>query len=69
VDALVEAVRAGGYLVPAGDYQAFADQVHGFLALPPDQRRARQEEAREYVRRGYSWEQTARQYLEMFAGD
>lgn len=68
VDALGESVREGGYLVEPGDYQGFADQIHRFYAMPPEKRRAKQEEARTYVRREYSWEETARQYLELFRG-
>ena len=68
VDALVESVRQGGYLVPAGDYQSFVDQVHRYYALSPAERAAKIAEAREYVRREYSWEKTAQHYLDLFAG-
>ena len=35
VDALVEAVREGGWLAPAGDYPAFAGAVQGLLRSDP----------------------------------
>ena len=38
VDALVEAVREGGWLIPPGDYQAFADTVHDFYKLSQEER-------------------------------
>ncbi len=66
VDALVEAVREGGWLVPAGDYQAFAGAVHAFYDLTPDERGAAGEEARRYCRREYSWETTSSRYLQLF---
>jgi phosphatidylinositol alpha-1,6-mannosyltransferase len=68
VDALVESTRCGGYLIPAGQYQAFVDQIHAYYGLDPAQRQAKAEEARTYVRAEYSWEQTARQYLDLFTG-
>lgn len=68
VDALPESVREGGYLVPADDYRAFTGQIHAFFRLSPTERRAKEEEARAYVRREYSWDNTAEQYLRVFAG-
>jgi glycosyltransferase involved in cell wall biosynthesis len=68
VDALVESVREGGYLVTPNDYQAFADQIHAFYAFSSEEREAKRREAREYVRREYSWERTVDQYLDVFAG-
>ncbi len=68
VDALPESVREGGYLVPPGDYAAFAARIHAYYALPPAARRAKQEEARAYVRREYSWERATSEYLALFAG-
>lgn len=68
VDALVESVREGGYLIPPGDYRAFADQIHRFYALSPAAREAKRQEARSYVRREYSWERTTDQYIEVFEG-
>lgn len=68
VDALTESVREGGYLIPDGDYAAFADRVAGFLALPLEQRRALGQAARDYVLTEYSWERTTQQYAAIFAG-
>jgi phosphatidylinositol alpha-1,6-mannosyltransferase len=68
VDALTESVREGGYLVPPGDYRAFASRIHEFYALSPGLRRAKEEEARNYVRREYSWDSTTSRYLEIFTG-
>ena len=68
VDALVESVREGGYLVPAGDYAAFVDCIHAFFALPAAGRLAKEEEARAYVRREYSWERTTDHYVDIFDG-
>ena len=66
VDALVEAVREGGWLVPSGDYEAFAAAVRAFYDLTPEERRAAGEEARRYCRREYDWETTSCRYLELF---
>jgi glycosyltransferase involved in cell wall biosynthesis len=68
VDALVESVREGGYLVPSGDYRTFAERVHAYFALSPAAREAKREEARAYVRREYSWDRTTDQYVEVFEG-
>jgi phosphatidyl-myo-inositol dimannoside synthase len=69
VDALTESVREGGYLIAPHDYRAFVDQIHAFYALHPAQRRAKQDQARTYVRREYSWDATTDQYLEIFTGN
>lgn len=66
VDALVEAVREGGWLVPAGDYEAFAAAVRAFYDLTPEERRAAGDEARRYCRREYDWETASSRYLELF---
>ena len=68
VDALVESVREGGYLVEAEDYQGYVDRIHGYFSLAEEQREAKRAEARDYVRRVYSWNETADRYAEIFAG-
>ena len=69
VDALVESIREGGYLIEAGDYAAFTDKIHAFFALPSSERRAVEDAAREYVRREYGWDVMADQYESVFATD
>ena len=49
VDALVESIREGGWLVPAGDYSAFADRIHEFFSLGESRRAELGREARQYV--------------------
>lgn len=66
VDALVEAVREGGYLVPAGDYQAFADQIHKFFSLSQSRQNEEGEKARDYVLREYSWDKSTLEYVNIF---
>ncbi|MFH1566825.1 MAG: glycosyltransferase family 4 protein [Gemmatimonadota bacterium] len=66
VDALVEAVREGGWLVPSGDYQAFAAAVHSFYDLAPARREAARRAAREYCRREYGWDRSAARYADLF---
>ncbi|MDA0337984.1 MAG: glycosyltransferase family 4 protein [bacterium] len=66
VDALVEAVREGGWLVPAGDYQAFADAVHAFYQQTAAAREAAGSDARHYCRREYGWDTTASRYADLF---
>jgi glycosyltransferase involved in cell wall biosynthesis len=66
VDALVESVRKGGYQISPNDYQAFADQIHAFYKLSPDERAHIEQEARDYVRTEYTWTKTAEQYFEVF---
>ena len=68
VDALVESNREGGYLIPPGDYQAFTDQIHRHYGLEATERADLKDRARAYVRREYSWDKTARQYLDIFEG-
>jgi len=69
VDALVESIREGGYLISTGDYRAFVDQVHEFFALPGFRQIEQGHKARKYVLREYSWDESARQYAEIFAGE
>lgn len=69
VDALIESVRKGGYLVPPNDYQAFVDQIHAFYKLSPEERTKIEEEARTYVRTEYTWDKTAREYIQIFRGE
>ena len=66
VDALVEAVREGGWLVPSGDYGAFAAAVHTFYDLSLEKRRAAGIAAREYCRREYGWDASTSRYVELF---
>lgn len=66
VDALVEAVREGGWLIPSGDYQAFVDAVHRFYDLPTDEREALGASARAYCLREYGWDTTASRYADLF---
>jgi phosphatidylinositol alpha-1,6-mannosyltransferase len=66
VDALVESCREGGYLIPEDDYQAFADQIHHYLAAPTDQKNGLRQEARDYIRRENPWSKTGETYLQIF---
>lgn len=68
VDALEESLREGACLVAAGDYPAFAEQIHRYCALGPQQQQARREAARAFARREYSWDRMAQQYLDLFTG-
>ena len=69
VDALVESVREGGYLIPANDYRAFVDEIQAYLSLPSSDKEALREQARTYVRREYSWRDTTARYLRVIQGD
>jgi glycosyltransferase involved in cell wall biosynthesis len=66
VDALVEAVREGGWLIQAGDYQAFANSVHGFYDLTASERQQIGESARAYCLRDYGWDTTSSRYADLF---
>ena len=68
VDALVESVREGGYLIEPNEYPSFADQIHRYYDLPEREREAKRAEARDYVRREYSWERTSARYLDLLEG-
>jgi len=68
VDALVESVREGGYLIAEGDYGAFVARVHDYLSLPDGGKRQVCEAAEAYVKREYTWEKTGREYLAVFGG-
>ena len=69
VDAVVESVREGGYLIEADDYSAFVDCIHQYFGLGEQEREAKRTAAREYVRKTYSWDETAARYAGIFAGD
>ncbi len=69
VDALVESVREGGYLIEPNDYEAFTNQIHTYFAMSQLDREAKIAEAKSYVRREYSWEHNATQYQALFSGD
>ena len=68
VDAIVESVREGGYLVEPNDYAEFVEQIHRFYRSPNADKDAKREEARDYVRREYSWAVNASRYLEILEG-
>ena len=66
VDALPESVRKGGYLIPPNDYAAFADQIHAFFRLSPEERAQIEREARDYVRSEFTWDETVAKYVALF---
>ncbi len=66
VDALVEAVREGGWLVTPGDYQGFADAVHAYYALSAEDRLRVNEQTRDYCLREYGWDTASARYAELF---
>ena len=66
VDALIESCREGGYLVDEADYDAYADQVHGYLNASVDEKNRLRDEARSYIRREYAWSQTGDTYLRIW---
>ena len=68
VDAIRESGREGAYLVEPNDYAAFAERVHRHYAADEGTRQAKSREARDYVRREYSWDRTAAAYFDLFAG-
>lgn len=68
VDAIRESGREGAYLIEPNDYAAFAESVHAHYAAAEDTRQAKGREARDYVRREYSWDRTAAAYLDFFEG-
>ena len=67
VDALVESVREGGYLIEPGDYEALARQIRDFLTRSSAEREAAGEAASAYVTREYSWDRAADQYTQLFS--
>lgn len=68
VDALTESVREGGYLVEPNNYKGFVGQIHRFYDMSEAEKEAKRREAREYVRREYSWDVNASRYLDVFEG-
>ena len=66
VDALVESCREGGFLIPKGNYQTYADQIHEYLNSPDDTRESLRQEARDYILREYAWSKTGDTYLSIF---
>jgi glycosyltransferase involved in cell wall biosynthesis len=66
VDALVESVREGGYLIDPNDYISFINAIHAYFKLSDKKRDEKRKEAMNYVRREYSWEKTAQQYYNVF---
>ena len=69
VDALVESIREGGYLVESGDYAAFAGKIHEFFALSDQDHHRIEDSAREYVTREYGWDLMADHYENVFSAD
>jgi phosphatidylinositol alpha-1,6-mannosyltransferase len=69
VDALVESIREGGYLVESGDYAAFAGRIHEFFALSEGDQRRVGDAAREYVTREYGWDLMADHYESVLSAD
>lgn len=65
VDALVESVRLGGYLIEPNNYNEFVKTIHDYYTLSDEDRNAKITEAKEYVRREYSWEKTASMFLKV----
>ncbi|MEE2657498.1 MAG: glycosyltransferase family 4 protein [Candidatus Latescibacterota bacterium] len=66
VDALVEAVREGGWLIESGDYEGFAESVRRFYDQPEERRLQEGEDARAYVLREYGWDTSASRYEALF---
>ncbi len=66
VDALVEAVREGGWLIPSGNYQAFVETIHDFFELTIAERRSLGATASAYCLREYGWDTTASRYVDLF---
>lgn len=66
VDALIEAVREGGWLIESGDYEGFVAAAHAFYELAPEARAAAGQAAREYCRREYGWDRSAARYADLF---
>ena len=66
VDALVESVREGGFLIEPGNYAGFASQIDAYFALSPEARRAFGEKARQYILRVCDWNRAADEYGRLF---
>jgi glycosyltransferase involved in cell wall biosynthesis len=66
VDALVESVRTGGYLIEPENYKMFTDTIVDYFNLSDDEKSAKREEASSYVKREYSWEKTSDDYIALF---
>ena len=66
VDALVESMREGGWLIEAEDYGAFVAKVQEILESTRKEREGMRREARDDVLREYPWEKTAREYVAVF---
>ena len=68
VDALVEGVREGGYLIEPNEFPSFVDRMHRHFDLPEREREAQRAEARDYLRREYYREKTSARYLDLLEG-
>jgi len=66
VDALTESVRIGGYLIEPENYHEFTATIQNFFELSQTERKIKQEEASNYVKSEYSWENTCDEYIELF---
>lgn len=66
VDALVESVREGGFLIEAGDYASLASQIEAYFDLSLEARREFGEKARQYILRECDWNRTAAEYGHLF---
>ena len=66
VDALVESVREGGFLIESGDYDSLAAQINSYVALTPEARAEIGEQARQYILRECDWGRTSHEYSRLF---
>jgi glycosyltransferase involved in cell wall biosynthesis len=66
VDALVEAVREGGWLIEPQDYAAFVGAIRAYFDLSAEQREATRRKTRDYCLREYGWDTTSSRYVDYF---
>lgn len=65
VDALVESVRKGGYLIEPGNYVQFTQTINRYFLLSDSEKKAKIEEAIHYVHTEYSWEKNASEFSKL----
>ena len=69
VDALVESVRSGGYLIEPDNYQAYSATINDYFKLSEEAQQEKRTEAQEYVQKEYSWEKTCSDYIALIDRD
>jgi glycosyltransferase involved in cell wall biosynthesis len=66
VDALSESLQGGAFLIPEGDYAAFAEAIHRCLDMDSCEEPALRTRIQHRMQNAYNWTRTKNAYLRLF---